>query len=156
YGQGQGVRVNALGAASGVASGFPFALVDRVLEVEPGMRAVGTKLVSANEPCFLGHFPGAPVMPGVLVCEALAQLAGHLGDDDIPLRLMAIEKARSRRPVLPGDSLRLEVECVVAGPPRRLRGVATVGEAVVAEVELLADRPQGPAVHPTATVARGA
>jgi UDP-N-acetylglucosamine acyltransferase len=148
--------VGGFGAGSGAASGFPFALVDRVLEVEPGTRAVGTKLVSVNEPFFLGHFPGVPVMPGVLVCEALAQLAGHLGDDEVPLRLMAVEKARFRRPVLPGDALRLEVECVTAGPPRRLRGVASVGETVVAEVELTADRPQGPAIHPTATVARGA
>ena len=141
---------------NGATSGFPFALVDRVLEVEPGTRAVGTKLVSVNEPCFVGHFPGAPVLPGVLVCEALAQLAGHLGDDEVPLRLVAVEKARFRRPVLPGDALRLEVECLAPGPPRRLRGVATVGEAVVAEVELTADRPQGAQVHPTASVARGA
>lgn len=119
------------------------------------MRAAGEKLVSANERYFRGHFPGAPVLPGVLLCEVLAQLATRLADDDA-LRLVAVDKARFRRPVLPGDVLRLDVECLASGPPWRLRGVARTGDAVVAEVEFTAARPSGPRVHPSAVVARGA
>ena len=105
---------------------FPYVLVDRVIEVEPGVRAVGTKRVSANEPYFAGHFPGAPVLPGVVLCEALVQLGARVTADD-DLRLVAVEKARFRRPVLPGDTLRLEVTCTTPGPPWRLRGIASAG-----------------------------
>ena len=89
-------------------STFPYALIDRVLELEPGVRAVGVKLVSSNEPYFAGHFPGAPVLPGVLLCEALAQLGAHVAGaaDALDYRLLAVDKARFRRPVLPGDTLR--------------------------------------------------
>ena len=126
-----------------------------MLEVEPGKRAVGVKLVSANEPYFAGHFPGAPVLPGVILCEALVQLGGRLAADE-DLRLVAVAKARFRRPVLPGDTLRLEVTCTAAGPPWRLRGVATAGPALVAEVEFAAAPPAGARIHPTAVVAPGA
>ncbi len=136
--------------------GFPFPMVDRVLELEPGARAVGTKLVSANEPWFVGHFPAAPVLPGVLICEALAQLGALLVPEPAAHRLVGVEKARFRRPVLPGDALHLDVRCVEAGPTLRLHGTATVGDAVVAEVDLAAAPPAGPRIHPTAQVARGA
>ncbi len=127
-----------------------------MLEVEPGVRALGSKLVSANEPYFVGHFPGAPVLPGVLLCEALVQLGSRLAGEDEELHLLGVEKARFRRPVVPGDRLRLEVTCVAAGQPWRLRGVATTGDALVAEVHFAAGRRPGPRIHPTASVARGA
>ena len=136
-------------------TGFPWPLVDRVLQVEPRRRAVGEKLVSANEPYFVGHFPGAPVFPGVVLCEALAQLAGVLAEDD-SVRLVGVERARFRRPVLPGEVLHLEVEALADGPPWRLRGVATLGTALVAEVEFTAATPDGVRIHPRAVVARGA
>jgi UDP-N-acetylglucosamine acyltransferase len=136
-------------------AGTPYALVDRVLEVEPGTRAVGIKLVSANEPYFVGHFPGAPVMPGVLLCEALVQLAGRLAGAE-RLRLVGVDKARFRRPVLPGDALRLEVTRLGAGPPWQLRGVIRANDAVVAELQFTAVPPAGPCVHPTAMIADGA
>ncbi len=120
---------------------YPFLLVDRILELEPDHRAVGLKNVTANEPFFAGHFPGRPVMPGVLIVEALAQTAGVLMGDEsglIPM-FMGIDKARFRRPVTPGDQLRLEVEVL-----RRRRNVwrvagrAFVGEQLAAEAEMMA------------------
>jgi UDP-N-acetylglucosamine acyltransferase len=124
--------------------------------VEAGVRAHGVKLVSANEPYFAGHFPGAPVLPGVILCEALAQLAACVEPGDDAGELVSVSRARFRRPVVPGDALDLEVTCVDAGPPRRLRGVARTGDALVAEVEFATALPPGPRIHPTAVVARGA
>jgi UDP-N-acetylglucosamine acyltransferase len=135
---------------------FGIPLVDRVLEVEAGVRAVGRKLVGANEPYFAGHFPGASVFPGVLLCEAVAQLgAVAIGDGD-DLALRAVQRARFRRPVLPGDVLDVAVQVASPGRPWRVRGVVTVGESAVAEIELTLDHGSGPRIHPTAVVARGA
>jgi 3-hydroxyacyl-[acyl-carrier-protein] dehydratase len=125
---------------------FPIILVDRVLELEPGKRIVALKNVSMNEPVFSGHFPHYPVMPGVLIIEALAQAAALLsfvtmgkGTDDAGIYFFAgIDRARFKRPVEPGDQLRLEAD---AG--RALRNVmrfetrALVDGRVVAEAQLM-------------------
>src|SRR3954471_19449958 len=118
----------------------PFLLVDRVIELEPRVRIVGIKQVTINEPFFSGHFPGAPVMPGVLQIEALAQLGAILvlrefedRDNKIPF-FSAIEKAKFRRPVVPGDTLVLEVIALRTGSKvQKMRGVATVDGHVTAE-----------------------
>src|SRR5438552_11874065 len=95
---------------------YPMLLVDRVLEIDDGKRIVGLKNVSANEQFFQGHFPGAPVMPGVLIVEAMAQCAAVLILRDIPNReeklflFGGVDKARFRKPVFPGDQVRLECE----------------------------------------------
>ena len=121
---------------------YPFLLVDRIEEMEPGKKAVGIKNVTANEPFFPGHFPGRPVMPGVLIVEALAQTAGILvgeeGADKIPM-FMGIDKARFRRPVVPGDQLRLEVEVLqMRRNVCRVSGKAYVGEEIAAEATIMA------------------
>ena len=121
---------------------YPFLLVDRVLELDPGKRAVGIKNVSVNEPFFQGHFPGYPVMPGVLIIEAMAQVGAvavlSLPDLKDKLALFAgIDGARFRRQVVPGDQIRLEVEIIkFKGPIGKGRGVATVDGQVAAEAEL--------------------
>ena len=134
---------------------YPMLLVDRVLEIsEDGKRIVGLKNVSANEHFFQGHFPGAPVMPGVLIVEAMAQCSALLGlremsDEERAKKLFlfgGIDKARFRRPVVPGDQLILECEVLHRRATTvKMRGVAKVNDGVVAEAELLSmlvDRPQ--------------
>ena len=121
---------------------YPFLLVDRVIELEPGKRAVAIKQVSANEPQFTGHFPGRPIMPGVLMVEALAQTAGiavlTLDEYRGKIGLFAgIDECRFRRLVLPGDTLRLEVTVEkLRGMFGRVKAVASVDDEVAVEATL--------------------
>jgi UDP-N-acetylglucosamine acyltransferase len=138
-------------------SGFPWALVDAVLALEPGRRGVARKVVSANEPYFAGHFPAIPVMPGVLLCEALGQLGALVvaSDDptDPPAEIREVLRARFRHPVLPGDAIELGVETDGDGPPWRCRGTVAAEGRTVAEAEFVLDRTADAYVHPTAVVA---
>ena len=131
---------------------YPFLLVDRMLEVEEGVRAVGVKNVTANEWFFQGHFPGHPIMPGVLIIEALAQvgavaLLSQPANRGRLVYFAGIDGVRFRRPVIPGDVLRLEVQVTkVRGPIGKGSARATVEGQVVAEGELtfaLAERADG-------------
>ncbi len=126
----------------------PFLLVDRVVALEPGARLVAWKSVTMNEPFFVGHFPGKPVMPGVLILEALAQACALLAmksmgpDEDVNDKitfLMGIDGARFRRPVVPGDRLELHVEVTKRkAAVWRQKGTAIVDGQVAAEAEFLA------------------
>lgn len=121
---------------------YPFLLVDRILKLEEGKRAVGIKNVSANEDFFKGHFPDYPIMPGVLIVEALAQVSavvmltkegnhGRLG------LLVGIDKCRFKQQVKPGDQLRLEIEITrLKGPIGKGKGIATVDGELVCETEI--------------------
>jgi len=126
--------------------GYPFLLVDRIVEVEIGKRIVGIKNVTINEPFFQGHFPGQPIMPGVLIVEAMAQTAGVLAFKSMPeefkkkvVYFMAIDKVRFRRPVQPGDQIRMEM--VVSKRRTSIwgfTGKAYVEDQLAAEAELMA------------------
>ena len=129
---------------------YPFVLVDRILEVVKNDYAIGIKNVTLNEPFFQGHFPTHPVMPGVLVIEAMAQVGGvlvyysdELLDDKLPL-FTGIDRGKFRRQVVPGDQLRMRLEIMRRrGPVWRVRGRAFVDDALAAEAELqvfLADK----------------
>jgi beta-hydroxyacyl-ACP dehydratase FabZ len=125
---------------------YPFLLVDRVLEIEAGKKIRALKNVTFNEPFFQGHFPGTPIMPGVLIIEAMAQAGGLLflsaenqGDEDYIFYFMAVDKVRFRKPVVPGDQLIFEAEIL----RKRAKAVkmatkAFVDGKVVAEAELMA------------------
>jgi beta-hydroxyacyl-ACP dehydratase FabZ len=136
---------------------YPFLLVDRIVELE-AERIVGIKNVTRNEPFFQGHFPDFPVMPGVLIVEAMAQAAGVLVLKSIPDRhrkvvlLVAIENARFRKPVVPGDTLRLEMSVIKRkASVAKMAGRATVDGVVVAEAEVmckLADKEEIPVEAP--------
>jgi len=123
---------------------YPMLLVDRVVEIDEGKRIVGIKNVTANEQFFQGHFPGAPVMPGVLIVEAMAQCSAVLILRDIPDRdeklflFGGVDKARFRRPVVPGDQLRMECEVLQRRSNTiKVKGTAAVDGNVVAEAEML-------------------
>lgn len=125
---------------------YPFLLVDRILSLDLGKYIKGLKNVTINEPFFVGHFPHNPIMPGVLIIEALAQVGGilallstpeHLGNPAV--YLMSLDKVRFRRPVVPGDQLILELEVLRGGKKFfKMAGKATVDGVLVAEGELMA------------------
>jgi 3-hydroxyacyl-[acyl-carrier-protein] dehydratase len=125
---------------------YPFLMVDRIIEVETGKRIVGIKNVTINEPFFQGHFPGHPIMPGVLIIEAMAQVAGIMaylasGDNlcEMVTYFMSVDNARFRKPVVPGDQLRIEIETIYT--KRNIWSVAAkayVGETLVTDAELKA------------------
>jgi UDP-3-O-[3-hydroxymyristoyl] N-acetylglucosamine deacetylase/3-hydroxyacyl-[acyl-carrier-protein] dehydratase len=126
---------------------YPFLLVDRILEVEGDKRIVGLKNVTINEPFFQGHFPGHPIMPGVLIIEAMAQVGGMLllahfegqNIEDKVVYFMSLDEVKFRRPVLPGDQIRFELEMLAfRGRTCRMKGVAFVDGQVVAEAVMMA------------------
>ena len=125
---------------------YPFLLIDRVLELEPNKRIVAIKNVTINEPFFQGHFPGQPIMPGVLLIEAMAQAWGVLAIrstgkkvKSADILFIGIDKARFRRPVLPGDQVRFELESIALKRQIwKFRGRALVDGNLVAEAELMA------------------
>lgn len=125
---------------------YPFLMVDRILEIEPGTRIVGIKNVTYNEPFFQGHFPGKPVMPGVLICEAMAQVgailahsSGSLKEEGKVFMLTGLDRVKIRGVVEPGDQLRLELTSLKRrGPYWKMSGKASVDGKLVAQGELSA------------------
>jgi len=124
---------------------YPFLLVDRILEMEPGKRIVGLKNVTINEPFFQGHFPGHPIMPGVLIVEAMAQVGGVMlmGAFDDPeskvVYFMSLDNVKWRKPVKPGDQLRFELDIVqIRGRVCKMRGIAKVDGELVCEADMAA------------------
>jgi beta-hydroxyacyl-ACP dehydratase FabZ len=141
---------------------YPFLLVDRILEIELGKRVIGVKNVTINEPFFAGHFPGHPIMPGVLILEGMAQVGCFLLMRSLNLKgvkkvvyFTGIDRARFRRPVVPGDQIRFEVSIVqLRRQMCRMKGAALVDGKIAAEAEMnavIVDRdaegpPPGPLV----------
>ena len=123
---------------------YPFLLVDRIVELTPGVRIVGVKQVTINEHFFQGHFPGAPVMPGVLILEAMAQVGAVYalqqleGRDDKLVLFSGIDNGRFRRPVVPGDTLRITVTPVrVGNRVQKMHGEAHVEGQLAAEADIM-------------------
>ncbi len=131
---------------------YPFLLIDRVIEVDPDKRIVALKNVSINEPFFNGHFPGAPVMPGVLTIEAMAQAGAILGllekKADLSKTIvyfMGIDEAKFRRPIVPGDQMRIAVEVIRRKAiVWKMKGEVYVGSELAAEATLLSSIGQQP------------
>jgi len=129
-----------------LAHRYPFLLIDRVIEVVPGDKIRALKNVTVNEPFFQGHFPGRPIMPGVLIIEAMAQAGGILayltGSVEQRNRLiyfMGMDKVRFRKPVVPGDQIILEAKIIkFRSKAAKMSGIATVDNQMVAEAELMA------------------
>ena len=124
---------------------YPFLLVDRIIETEGERRVVGLKNVTINEPFFQGHFPGHPIMPGVLIVEAMAQTGGVLllsaleRPEEKVVYFMSMDGVKFRRPVVPGDQLRMEVEVLQnRGRTVRLQGKAFVDGTLAAEADMMA------------------
>jgi beta-hydroxyacyl-ACP dehydratase FabZ len=125
---------------------YPFLLVDRIIEIEGTEKVVGVKNVSINEPFFQGHFPDRPVMPGVLICEAMAQVGaifahnarGGIADNKVFV-LTGLDNVKFKRPVEPGDQLRMELTCLKRrGSFWKMQGIATVDGKLVAQAEISA------------------
>ena len=124
---------------------YPFLLVDRILEIEDKKRITGLKNVTINEPFFQGHFPGHPIMPGVLIIEAMAQVGGILLMGQIEdhqskvVYFMSLDNVKFRRPVKPGDQLHFELQMIqIRGPVCKMRGLARVDGEVVCEADMAA------------------
>jgi beta-hydroxyacyl-ACP dehydratase FabZ len=124
---------------------YPFLLVDRILEIQGTQKIVGLKNVTINEPFFQGHFPGHPIMPGVLIVEAMAQTGGLLLMEQVKDRehkvvyFMSLDAVKFRKPVVPGDQLRMEVEMLqFRGKIAKMKGVALVDGQVATEAEMMA------------------
>ena len=124
---------------------YPFLLIDRILEIDGKQRIVGMKNVTINEPFFQGHFPGHPIMPGVLIIEAMAQVGGMLlmgGLEEAEQKVvyfMSLDNVRFRKPVRPGDQIRFELDVIqIRGAVCKMRGVAKVDGELVAEAEMAA------------------
>ncbi len=125
---------------------YPFILVDRIVALEAGKKAVGLKNVTINEPFFQGHFPGTPIMPGVLILEAMAQTGGVLAIQSMGLKgrnalmyFMGLDQVKFRKPVVPGDQLIMELEVLKQrAKVMKLSGTAKVDGQIVAEAQLMA------------------
>ena len=125
---------------------YPFLLIDRVVELVPGESIRALKNVTINEPFFQGHFPGTPIMPGVLILEAMAQAGGILALDSMPDELrgaviyfMGMDKVRFRKPVVPGDQLVFEIRALKQRAKAvKMAGIAKVEDNIVAEAEMMA------------------